>query len=368
VLVSERVDTRICKIGYGLKSLGWKTILLHRRALPANPRKCFDEWRRFETPAEALLLATEYRPAVYHVFANWNYNVATLFVRHKPGKIVFDDYDVLVGTLHDNLTRAYWREIRLERICLEGADGHCCRDLETRCAKRAGYRMPGKRVLLYDCCWGNHAPANVSRAQPEAGFHVVNCGNVPIATERDWSVHKEELAGVARRLLADGLTAPSIHFHIYTTSDVWPGAAREGAAEKATVDRVPVFVQLHDRVRPDELPATLQRYDAGLYDVTVGANPPTYNHWKFAYTSGNRVFDYLDAGLPVIVHGCKFMEFVVHRARADIRSGAHLTAEAGQFLRREDTGGLRRRAIAGSASLAIARHIPKLVALYESLS
>lgn len=366
VLVSESVGTRICKIGYGLKSAGWKTVLLHRRAPPADPGKCFDELRRYETPAEALVLATDYRPVAFHVFANWNYNAAALFVRHRPGRIIFDDYDVLVGTLRDNYTRAYQREIRLERFCLEGADGHCCRDLELRCAKRADYRLAGKRVLLHDCCWGNHRPQQVRRVQPEAGFHIVNCGNVPIGTQREWSLHQEELSGVTRRLLAQGLCTPSVHFHIYTTTGAWSGADRRGKTPSANVEGVPMFVTLHDPVRPDELPAALQQYDAGLYDVAVGANPPTYNEWKFRYTSGNRVFDYLDAGLPVVVHGCAFMEFVVKRVGADILLDAPLNAAARAYLRREDTTTIRRRASEGSARFAIARHIPRLIALYES--
>jgi hypothetical protein len=364
VFVSESAGSRLCKIGCGLRGLGWRVVLIHRRDLPPNAGRYFDETRRYATPAEALLLATEYRPVAYHVFANWNFNAAARLIRHRPGRIVFDDYDVLVGTLRPNIARGYLREIRLERFCLENADGHCCRDLEMQCAKRAGYRLRGRRLLITDCCWGDAPGARPPRAEPVDGFHVVNCGNVMVATEREYSVHRKELIALAARLRVQGLSAASLHFHVYSTSGIWSRAPRSASLDEATA----TWLHLHEPVAPDELQAVLMRYDAGLYHVGIGDDPPTYNRWKFVYTSGNRVFDYLDAELPVIIHGSTFMEFLVRRAGADIRvESSPLREAARRFLRREDTASLPRRAAAGRTMFAIARHAPRLAAFYESL-
>jgi len=367
VLVTESVGSRICKVGYGLKSLGWRVVLVHRNNLPANAGRCFDEMRRYATPAEALWLAAHFRPVAYHVFANWNFNAAALLIRHQPGKMVFDDYDVLVGTLAEDFSRAYHREIRLERFCLENADGLCCRDLETQCARKAGYSLRGRRLLLLDCCWGGQVESPAPLASRGHGLHIVNCGNIPLATRAEYLVHQQELGALAATLTAQGLAAESIRFHAYPTSSVWRGASRNETGERLAGGAVPAFFHLHDPVPPDELPRVLSQYDAGLYHVGIGANPPTYNRWKFAYTSGNRVFDYLDAGLPVVIHGCKFMEFLVRRAHVDIGIEAPQSVAAHQFLRRENTEALRRNAFLASSRLAITQHIPKLAAFYESL-
>lgn len=367
VLVTDSVNSRVCKIGYGLKYLGWRTVLLHQRALPTNPGQCFDECQSYATPSEALHLATRFRPVAYHVFSNWNFDVATLLIRHKPGKIVFDNYDVLAGTLLKNFAHIYHREIEQERFCLENADGLCCRDLESQCVKRSGYRFGGRRILIMDCCWGGLPMSPKFPSRRDSGFHVVNCGNIPIGTESEWVIHQKELSGVAKALIGQGLLAQSIHFHIYPVHGAWTGAKRESTVDAGTSNGISIFFHLHDRVPPDQLQGTLMQYDAGLYHVLVGANPPTYNHWKFVYTSGNRVFDYLDAGLPVIIHGSKFMEFVVRRAGVDIRVEEQLSGQARRYLRGENTESLRQTASRASSRLAITRHIPKLAAFYESL-
>ena len=52
VFVTESVGSRIAKLGYGLKSIGWRVVLLHRREPPRHPGKCFDELHRYATRSE----------------------------------------------------------------------------------------------------------------------------------------------------------------------------------------------------------------------------------------------------------------------------------------------------------------------------
>jgi hypothetical protein len=124
---------------------------------------------------------------------------------------------------------------------------------------------------------------------------------------------------------------------------------------------------MHEWIQPDELPSRLAQYDAGLYTFMLSMDPPTYNHFKFAYTSGNKVFDYLDAGLPVIIYGSKFMEYLMRRARVDIRMEAQLTVDARRYLEGQDPWTLRRNAAQASSRLAVTKHVSRLAAFYESL-
>lgn len=369
VFVADLVGSRVCKIAYGLKSIGWRIVLLHQGDPSEWSKKCFDKMLRFSSPAEALFLATQFRPVAYHVFSNWNFEVAFLFVRHRPGKIVFDDYDVLAGTLQDNFARPFRRLIEKERFCLENADGLCCRDLETQSVKRQlGYRFRGKRILLWDCCWGDLQLSTSSSRNGTDDFHIVNCGNIPVRTEKEFTVHTEELTQLARTLVNKGLRAQRLHFHTYPTGPIWHGAARNGSEECVNLNNLSVLFHLHNAVPAEELPREFVQYDAGLYHFAIGAVPDTYTQWKFAYTSGNRVFDYLDAGLPVIIHGSRFMEFLTRRARVDIRIEAELSSAAREYLRRTPDGdSLRQNAATARSRFSITNYVAKFGIFYESI-
>lgn len=365
VLVTDRIGSRVCKIGLGLKSIGWRVVLLYRDGNLVAPERYFDEMVQYASPAEALLIATRFAPIVYHVFSNWNFDVAELFIKHKPGKIVFDDYDVLGGTLLPHVADASRRQIDKERFCLEDSDGLCCRDLETQSVKRAGYRFRGLRILFPDYCWG-HASLLPVANDLLLDFHIVNCGNIPVSTEHEVLLHKKELTALARKLVALGLRAHRIHFHIYPTGSIWRSAAGSTPAENG-LEGTELWFHLHGWVQPDELPSRLAQYDAGLYTFTLSMDPPTYNDFKFTYTSGNRVFDYLDAGLPVIIHGSEFMEYLMRHAGVDIRMEAELTVEARRYLEGQDQSSLRRNAAQASSRLAVTNHASRLAAFYEAL-
>jgi len=366
VFVVDSVSSRACKLAYGLKSIGWKVTLLHRGDLPADPVRYFDKTVRFACAAEALFLATRYRPVAFHVFSNWNFDAAVLLVRHRLGKIVFDDYDVLGGTLLPHFAHRFRKAIKLERFVLENSDGLCCRDLETQAVKRAGYRFRGRRLLLLDCCWGGHPPDTVKASRAMPGFHIVNCGNMSVGTLGEYLVHRQELVALAGRLVAKGLAGRGIHFHDYPVHG-FPAEALDLEGQRTEVAGVSVQFHLHQRVSPDRLTEELSQYDAGLYHTGLDADPPTYNHLKFIYTSGNRVFDYLDAGLPVIIHGSRFMEQVVGRAGADVRIESQLSPAALAFLRSGESDFFARQAARAREWLAVSRHAGKLAAFYGSL-
>lgn len=365
VLVTERIGSRVCKIGFGLKSIGWRVVLLYRDGILAAPERCFDEMVQYSSPADALLSATRFAPIAYHVFSTWNFDLAALFIKHKPGKIVFDDYDVLGGTLLQHFADTYRRQIDKERFCLENSDGLCCRDLETQSVKRAGYRFRGARILFPDYCWG-HASLLPVAHDLSLDFHIVNCGNIPVSTEHEMLLHEKELTAVARKLVALGVRAPRIHFHMYPSGSIWRNAAGSAAAKNG-IEGTELRFHLHEWVPPDELSSRLAQYDAGLYTSMLCMDPPTYNDFKVAYTSGNKVFDYLDAGLPVMISGSKFMEYLMRRARVDIRIEAQLTVEARRYVEGQDPSSLRRNAAQASSRLDVTKHVSRLAAFYQSL-
>ena len=137
VFISDLPRSREVKLAYGLSQAGWQVTLLYKELPTFDATRYFADSQQYQEPWEALKLAACYTPVAYHVFSNWNFNVAATLIRYKPGKIVFDDYDVMAGVVKDDfLHKNYPGQLELERSCLENADGLCCRGLELQYAKR----------------------------------------------------------------------------------------------------------------------------------------------------------------------------------------------------------------------------------------
>ena len=137
VFVSDRPSSREAKLAHGLRQAGWQVVLLYKTPPAFEAARYFQHAHGYRDEWEALAWCARYRPVAFHVFSTWEFDVAARLVRHRPGKIVFDDYDVMVGMLREEYVgRDFRRQVALERYCLENADGLCCRSLETQFAKR----------------------------------------------------------------------------------------------------------------------------------------------------------------------------------------------------------------------------------------
>ena len=185
VFISDTPRSREAKLAYGLNSAGWDVVLLHRDAPTFDVGQDFIDARHYNTPAEALRLAQTFRARIYHLFSNWNFATASVVIRNKPGKVVFDNYDVLAGMVRESIAeKKYPGQLALERYCLEQADGLCCRSLETQVARRTmGYAYKGRRLFFPDYCWDDDA-VTICRREPDP-CRVANIGNLYIDAHHD---------------------------------------------------------------------------------------------------------------------------------------------------------------------------------------
>lgn len=154
VFVADVPSARHFKMASGLQRNGWSVVLLHKGPVPGDQRRFFSEILKFSDREECLLLACLLSPIVYHVFSSWNFEVAELFMQCRPGKIVFESYDVMGGSLQENLRQEYAKQIPQEKFCFESADGVTSRNLQVRFARRKlGYKIPKNVLFFPDYCW-----------------------------------------------------------------------------------------------------------------------------------------------------------------------------------------------------------------------
>ena len=306
VFVSDRLQIRPIKLAYALKEAGWQVILLHRGVPTFDASRYFAEIHQYWNPWEALWLAAKYTPIVYHVFSSWNFFVAAIFMRHKPGKIVFDNADLLTGMVREEILRRYPQQAELEQYCYANAEGLCCRDLRTQYLKRhLRYHLP-KRILFPEYCW----PAEKFQRAPKLtdGIHVVYAGNLELDPDSPVG-YQYELAAL--------LSQNRIHFHIYPPFPQHAVDLRLNMSRYLATCGNPDFVHIHDTIPPDSLAEELSKYHYGIListkKVDYGNDHNTYYQHAADYFVAAKIFDYMDARLFTFTQNGRFLRFILEK-------------------------------------------------------
>ena len=314
VFVANKPISREAKLAFGLKRAGFDVVLICREEPNFTAADYFSGVHRYRTSDEALAMALSYNPWVYHIFANWNYEMPALFIRKRPGTIVLDDYDVMAGMVKkDFVHRTYPGNLALERFCLDNADGLCCRSLEQRYGRRfLGYRFRGKVLFLTDCCWASteEPPLQVDKID-DGSIHVVYSGNMSPDITGPYNYHFD---------LAALLSKNRIHYHIYPFS-TWhlTSFVPHLNAHMAANGGDTAYVHIHQPVPSDRLIGEIARYHYGVH--LMWPNPRSretdfpYEQRGFDYGSSNKIFDYIDARLSILVHRGRLQRFLVERYR-----------------------------------------------------
>ncbi len=365
VFVSDMPRAREAKLAHGLRSLGCRVILLYQETPGFEVATHFDESRHYTEPEEALALAREYDPLAYHLFANWNFNMAAAFIERGPGPVVFDNYDLLNGMVFPEfMEQHYPGQLALERRCLEQADGLACRDLSSQYLRRElGFRLRGRRIYLPDSCWGTPL-SGVEAAEPADELHVVYCGNMALekytsGLERNTCVHL---------WLADLLTRQGVHYHLYPSTSVQPHLPFEEAfSDYFELAQQTPLLHLHRPLPAESLIAEMARYDAGILVLSESLEAPltrVMTAQRYIHASSNKVFDYLDAELPVLLNRCNpFIRFQLGRYGASIDA----TFERLGRLSECDLGAMSAGVRLAKAAYATPRLAARLVRFYQAL-
>jgi len=294
-------------MAFALQNAGWQVVLLHQLEPNFNAANYFTEIHQYHNPWEALKLAVRYTPVVYHVFSNWNFSVASTFIRHKPGKIVFDDYDMMAGMVNEDFARKHYPgQIKLERFCLETADGLCCRSLETQYVKRyMGYEYSGKRIFFTDYCW--NADLHVQKSIDDKCFTVANVGNLYIDENCDFN-HPANY----HLKLAVLLSQRNIRSYLFIASLT---ADCKLFLQKALAGNS--YVRFGNMKYEQMLYKLHSQCQAGLICAPPSdmlMTDDAYRPTKRYYGVGNKLFDYVDAILPIVMDSeSKFAYWLVKR-------------------------------------------------------
>lgn len=369
VFISAVPRVREAKLAHGLRSRGWTVILLHGEEPNYPVHKYFDGAEHFADGTTAVRLALKYTPVAYHVFSPSGDMASTEVILASVGPTVFDATDLLeISYLGnpDNIERVR-HAIELQVHSILHADGYCARDLQLQFAERKlGYRRHGPVVYFPEYCWdlGNEEKVLVRVRQ-----HVrcVQAGNFGIEKlgESDWGY----LA------LAEKLIAAGIGLDIYPNWTHFARGEREFAnvfSDYLALARRSDLFHLHRPVAAEMLVDALRPYDFGFYLVTgefTGERIHSLNPEIMAHCMGARVFDYLDAGLPVVLNkSFRLVHAMLDRYGAAIGVGADFLGRLEQILTPHAAAAMRKSAVRARRALSLARHAHRLESFYSRLA
>jgi hypothetical protein len=367
VFVSDAPRYREAKLATALKDSGWEVLLLSKRAPVGETAACYSRTERYKDAWEALELAARHRPIVYHVFSNWFYETGAAFVRARPGKIVFDPNDILAGLIKPELLQSHYPgETRLERYCLENADGICCRCMDTQYVKKhLGYRFKGKRLFYPDFTVG--VPPESQDRPPLEGIHVIHMGSIAIRR------HQPLEEGYHWEDIAEALSRGGVHFHLYGGGNVPRVPYEDLYADYLALQQKTEFFHLHRELPMTALIGEMRRYTFGVLlagtRLHLGEHDEVSTKARYDHTLPSRIFEHLAGGLPVVLHEGRFLFWFTKRLGKAVAVDSGFLDRPLEWLKeRLPTPKEKQKLSQAWKQVDVKTHIQRLIRYYESVA
>ncbi len=362
--ISDAPLWREMKLASGLKRAGWEVTLLYgKQALSLNLEPFYDA-RQFQSPWEAIELAHQAGTRVFHNFSHFGNQMSARLMQNKPGRVIFDFYDYVFSMVDGTPDLEVRRQhVADQFFCIENADAICCRDMQLQYRRKETRLGRGKPLLLFpEYCW-NDGPLPERRRDREV--HIAQVGWMGLETLGQIDVGAFQIFEI--------FVMAGCHLHIYL-HPIYPligSAAFEVAfSDYLELGRKTGRVHIHPTVSPEKLITALGNYDFGAgvsnglsFDLPWAGHNPA----RFPFCGSSRTFDYLDAGLGLILH--KQLSFMYRTFR---RAG--IVCDTTQLLAEADlkTALAHRPGVdvfqQARTELSIDRNIGRLTQFYENLA
>ncbi len=363
VFVVNHPSPRALKIITTLKDNGKKiTVLVDKKAVK-NPGyslwcECLEKLgicHYYNWIEELMFLLLGKKGAIIHVFSTWaNINITYILIKMQSytGKIVVDEYDIVngyyVGIDEETL--------QLEKYCLEQASGVCHRDFSLEhLTDFLKFDIKGKTLRFFDYCFGGKEYGSTKPREGELSL----CYAGGVVTEEDYA----DCPFAFSMDFIEMCEKNRCHLHVYPSC--WNEVRYGNYIKKSGESK---YFHFHKPIMYEKLFEELSQYDYGVLptkDDIWEYEVSGYNtKYKYIYAATNKLFDYLDAGLPIVsAQPLKMAEYLE-------KTGALINWTKGQYdfhYLRSEKANMRIKAVKIREELRIGNHIGELLEFYEAL-
>lgn len=368
VFVAENVWERPAKLALGLRSLGYPCLLLHIEKLPFEAKNFFDYSIQCGSPSELLEIAVRIKPDIIHLFSYGtdltSMAIMQLIRQHIDAKVVFDYKDLFENVLSYPQDESRWMQ---QRYLVENADGLCCRDRQLENYLRVNSMNPSAMQIVFpDYCYDFDFEVQEKHASKDE-IHVVQIGTfMPEETF-------PQFYSQGYYLIAQTFANQGVHFHLYPSRFVKSIFEQQGGSIYIELSKQNSFFHMHEPVPVEQLIFEISRYDFGimLSQGNLFGIPENFAlNEQSKFGSMTRMFDYLEAGLDVLVDPLyEFHTEMMNRYQfGHLIDSTFISANLLEKLLaiKNDDKNRAHMQIARKA-LSIARHVHRLADFYESL-
>jgi len=359
ILVSYYTTAREFKLAYAARLCGHHVTLVTRHiGPPPMVAQHFDACYEASNPWRILILLDKLRPDVIHLLAHGDNILMLPVLLHAPSPVVYDPYDCLQGMIKPKY-QVSRMEREAERICFARADYICARSIEPLYLRRHfGYRMPAT-IYFPEYCWRPPQAREPRQFHDDEELHVAYCGGI-------WPEDRYPAAecGYAQYIeVGRALARQRIHLHLYP-SKVGGGTNYEDFFSLYLEEsKHNPFFHIYRPLPYTELLRELPQYDAAIHIMGVKINQAfgSATRAKLDYSSANKLFDYIEVGLPVIIHDGKHQRGVVRHygSSVEVSDIARVREVLLSFLSQNRPS---------KSSAAIADHVERLDRMYRSVA
>lgn len=240
---------------------------------------------------------------ILHAFHPKSY-YPDLMRKEFKGLFISDFQDVL-SIYYPKEQQPRWlrNELPHERNCLEYSTGIVAHSMEPLIArKKLNYKKP-ENLLFFPLYCDDDAFTSKEKETDLNDLHLVYAGNIA-GSHRD----KKQYGIIQLHWLVEALEKQKIHLHIYPS----PSTLELDYNEYYKLAEKNKFLHMHQPVSQSELSAELSMYDFGLLPFFQKDNGNTIE--KFRYATTLKLFNYAEAGIPVLVtHDLFYQSWITQR-------------------------------------------------------
>lgn len=350
-----KIINALHKRGYVVDIIIWMT------SMRLTDKTC-DEYSRISEHCilscdseEIMMYCAATNAKILHIFSHADTDLALsqVLVNGKGvfPKIVFDEYDVYT----EMRNFASEQIVSAELFCLKNADGLCNRYTCMEYLEEKGYEICKNRIYFMDCCSDDTSYISPKKSESD-DLNLVYAGTV-------FSDETYEGMRCSRFLeLGELCKKKQVHLHLYPIPYNQARLSAYIAAEKENP-----YLHIHCPVSSYKLPQEISKYDYGITSATSDFllyGDIVHTVAACSYCAVNKLFDYLEAGIPII------SIFPTEQAKIFERDGV-LIRKADEEIDfdelRQRRNEMKKRVVEVRDKYRVSNQLPKLIEFYDSL-